>query len=63
MSNTWLELAWINFMKAILHGQIVDGYNEREIEQVLTDAQRELVYDLNEKHKQESYALYRSFIQ
>lgn len=63
MSNTWLELARINFTKVILHGQIVDGYNEREIEQVLTEAQRELVYDLNKKHKQESYALYRSFIQ
>jgi hypothetical protein len=62
MNNQWLELAWVNFTKAILHGQYVDGFIEREVEQILTDAQRELVYEQNEKHKQEQFALYRSFI-
>lgn len=63
MSNEWFELAWINFTKAILHGQYVgeDG-SSMEIEQVLSDDQREAVYALNERHDDELKALLRSFI-
>lgn len=61
MSNEWFEIAWINFTKAILHGQIVDGEVEREIEIVLTDEQREQVYGLNAKHEAEMSRLLRSF--
>ena len=64
MSNEWFELAWINFTKAILHGQYVDADGSAiEIEQVLTDDQREKVYALNEKWDSELKSLLRSFIQ
>ncbi len=62
MSNEWLELAWINFTKAIMHGQYLDDGVERTVEQVLTDDQREKVYALNEKHEAEMYKLLRSFL-
>ena len=64
MSNEWFDLAWINFAKAILHGQYVaaDGA-EVQVEQVLTNEQREQVYSLNEKHDSELKALLRSFIE
>ncbi len=62
MSNEWLELAWINFTKAIMHGQYLDDGVERTVEQVLTDDQREKVYALNERHEAEMYALLRSFL-
>lgn len=62
MSNEWFELAWINFTKAILHGQYLDNGVEREIEQVLTDDQREQVYALNERHEARMKALLRSFV-
>lgn len=58
MENEWLDLAYINFDKVIMHGQIVDV----EIEQVLTQEQKNKVYDLNEKHQREMRALLRSFV-
>ena len=60
MTNEWLELAWINFVKAILHGQVVVDNREIEIEQVLTEEQREAVYRLTEKHEREMARLLRS---
>lgn len=63
MSNEWFELAWINFTKAILHGQYIsDSGREVQLEQVLTDEQREKVYALNETHDAELRALLRSFV-
>ena len=62
MENEWLDLAYINLDKIILHGQYIDGYIERQIEQVLTDAQKELLGDLDERHAQEKKALLRSFV-
>lgn len=64
MENEWLDLAYINFGKVIMHGQIVDPIFLRsvEIEQVLTQEQKEQVYDLNEKHEREIRSLLRSFI-
>ena len=64
MSNEWFELAWINFTKAILHGQYIGANgSEVQLEQVLTDDQRERVYALNERHDDELKALLRSFIE
>lgn len=61
MSNEWFSIAWINFTKAILHGQFVDAAGkETEIEQVLTEGQRDAVYDMNERHQREMNALLRS---
>lgn len=61
MSNEWFDIAWINFTKAILHGQFVDAEGkEHEVETTLSDGQREAVYDMNERHAQEMKALLRS---
>jgi hypothetical protein len=63
VSNEWFEIAWINFTKAILHGQYVDDDGTiKEAEQVLTVDQREAVYALNERHADEMTTLLRSFI-
>lgn len=68
MENEWLELAYINFDKVIMHGQIVVYPTtnlrliQRTIEQVLTQEQKEQVYDLNEKHEREMRKLLRSFV-
>ena len=62
MSNEWLELAWINFTKAIMHGQYVDGTCERQVEQTLTADQIELVHDMNAKHEAAMFKLLRSFL-
>lgn len=61
MENEWLDLAYINFDKVIMHGQIVD-HTTVEIEQALTQEQKNKVYDLNEKHQREMRALLRSFV-
>lgn len=58
MENEWLDLAYINFDKVIMYGQIVTV----EIEQVLTQEQKNQVYDLNERHQREMRALLRSFV-
>jgi len=60
MTDEWYEIAWINFTKAILHGCIGEG---QEIERVLTDAERERVYDLNDRHANETKALLRELAQ
>ena len=63
MSNEWLELAWINCTKAILHGQFVDrDGGEHVVEQVLTAEQQEAFYVLNAKHDAEKARLLRSFV-
>ena len=63
MENEWLDLAYINFDKVIMHGQIAEsGYTTVQIEQVLTQEQKNQVYDLNEKHEREMRKLLRSFV-
>lgn len=60
MNSEWFEIAWINFSKAILHGQMVDDAgNETLIEKVLSDAERERVYDIRQRHAIEMDALLR----
>jgi hypothetical protein len=58
MSDEWYDIAWINFTKALLHGQVCEG---QPVEKWLTETQIELVYDLNERHKAEKDALLRKF--
>lgn len=68
MENEWLEIAYINFDKAIMHGQVqekkLDGnfYIERQVEQILTEEQRRLVEDLNFKHQCERKAVLKGFV-
>ena len=63
MSNEWLEIAWINFDKGILHGQWVnDSGCEYPVEQVISEAQRDQVWDMNAKHEAEMKRLLRSFV-
>ena len=62
MSNEWLEIAWINFTKAILHGQVVDGTTERQVDLILPAEQIERIHDLNAKHDAEMFKLLRSFL-
>ena len=61
MENEWLDLAYINFEKVSMHGQFAES--AVQIEQVLTQEQKEQVYDLNEKHQREMRKLLRSFVQ
>lgn len=68
MPEEWLEIAYINFNKAIVHGRITDGLDEyrvrkeREIEQVLTDEQKAKVEDLQIRQRDELHKLLRSFV-
>lgn len=68
MSEEWLEIAYINFGKAILHGRVTEGIDEfrvrkeREVEQVLTDEQKRAVEALNTKHEIAMSKLLRSFV-
>lgn len=64
MENEWLDLAYINYEKVIMHGQIAESdYTTVQIEQVLTQEQKREVEDLNFKHEREMRALLRSFVQ
>lgn len=68
MPEEWFDLAYINFDKAILHGRITAGRDEfgvrreAEIEQVLTDEQKDAVQELKIKHNDEMNALLSSFV-
>ena len=62
MNNEWFDVAWINFDKAILHGQYVDDGCERQIECTLTAEQIAKVQDMNAAHQQAMDALLRSFL-
>ena len=60
MSDEWYEIAWINFTKAVLHG--CTG-QDNMIERTLTHAERERVYNLNDRHEAETKALLRELAQ
>lgn len=65
MESEWLDVAYINFDKVILHGQVVREFMcepRREIEQILTEEQKNALYDLNAKQAQEMKQLLRSFV-
>lgn len=61
MSNEWFEIAYINFAEAILHGQMVgeDG-KEVEVRKVLSDEQKAIIIEINERHRDELNAVLRS---
>lgn len=69
MPEEWLELAYINFGKIILHGRVTDGIDEnrvrkeREIEQVLTSEQKAKVEGLQSRHELAMQSLLRSFVE
>lgn len=69
MPEEWLEVAYINFKKAILHGRVTDGRDkygvrqEREVEQVLTGPQQDTLADLDLQHQIERMKLLRSFVE
>jgi hypothetical protein len=64
MESEWLEVAYINFGKAILHGQIntKQDYYPKEIVQVLTKDQVKEIEDLNFKHERAMRALLKGFV-
>jgi Spy/CpxP family protein refolding chaperone len=67
VENEWLEVSYINFDKAIMHGQIDNGVVEGfcqtiQIEQVLTPEQKQLVEDLMFKQEREMRSLLKSFV-
>lgn len=67
MESEWLDLAYINFDKVIMHGQINNGVvngicQSTQIEQVLTQEQKREVDDLLTKHSREYQALLKSFV-
>ena len=62
MESEWLDLAYINFDKVIMHGRIMQNHREIEIEQILTQEQKNQVYDLNANHERELRELLKSFI-
>ena len=71
MNNEWLDLAYINFDKVIMHGQIlkkeqhasfyISGY-PAQIEQVLTREQQREIEELRFKHEREVLELLKSFV-
>lgn len=69
MPEEYFDVAYINFNKAILHGRASFGRDkfgvriEREIEQVLTDEQHDLLVELNTKYAQEMERLLSSFVE
>lgn len=75
MPEEWFEVAYINFDKAILHGRVRvpmlisngeyfhNTHGPQEIEQVLTDEQKNAIADLNEKHQDEMQKLLKSFVE
>ena len=74
MPEEWFEVAYINYDKAILHGRarvpmlIGNGeyfhntHEPKDIEQVLTDEQKNAIVDMNERHREEMQALLKSFV-
>lgn len=70
MENEWLDLAYINYDKVIMHGKVQievragDFYMKQDmrVEQELTQEQKQLVEDLMFKQEREIRALLRSFI-
>jgi hypothetical protein len=75
MDEEFFDIAIINFDKYVLHGRIVDAENpwddetfdyrvrnEKYIEQVLTDDQKRLVWELEDRHRDERNKLLSSFI-
>jgi len=74
MPEEWFEVAYINYDKAILHGRarvpmlISNGeyfhntHGPKDIEQVLTDEQKNAIVDMNERHQDEMQALLKSFV-
>lgn len=76
MPEEWFEVAYINYDKAILHGRVMEMVKpdhpalnqaffrkEREIEQVLTEEQKNAIVDMNERHQDEMQALLKSFVE
>ena len=69
MPEEWLEIAYINFDKAILHGRATAGHDEHgcrreiEVEQILTAEQIRLVQDMNTRHQSEMHKLLGSFVE
>ncbi len=68
MPEEWFEVAYINFDKAILHGRIAAGIDDfrcrrqADVEQVLTDEQREQISHLGAQHHDEMQRLLASFV-
>lgn len=68
MPEEYFDVAYINFDKAILHGRITAGRDqfgcriEANVEQVLTEDQREQIYSLNTKHQMAMDKLLSSFV-
>lgn len=65
MESEWLDVAYINFDKVILHGQVAKNFicePRQEIEQILTEEQKNALYDLNAKQALEMKQLLRSFV-
>ncbi len=75
MPEEWFEVAYINYDKAILHGRVRvpvlisngqyfhNTHEPRDIEQVLTDEQKNAIVDMNERHQDEMQALLKSFVE
>lgn len=63
MENEWLDVACINHEKYIMHGQIVvNDFQTVQIEQVLTQEQKEKFDELMFKQEREVRKLLKSFI-
>jgi hypothetical protein len=58
MEAEWLEIAYINFDKVIMHGESENGI----VEQELNEEQKYLVFDMNMRHSREMHELLRTFL-
>ena len=62
MNNEWLEVSYINFDKAILHGQIIKNGKETAVEILLNEDQKETLIYLNEAHSREMLQTLKTFV-
>jgi hypothetical protein len=70
VENEWLDLAYINYDKVIMHGNVQievragDYYMKQDmrVEQELTQEQKQLVEDLMFKHEREMRRLLKGFV-
>lgn len=58
MENEWLDVAYINFDKVILHGRVDD----LPVDKVLTAEQMEVLSGVNFKHQCELQAVLKGFL-
>lgn len=62
MENEWFEISYINYDEVILHGQMRTEAGEQQVRKVLSYEEKDLVVDMNERHRREMNMLLKGFV-